>query len=153
MYRKVLVPLDGSELAECSLPHIQSLAKDGAIGEVTLLNVVLTNFDWYQIEEGFDYSVFKKTLLHKSKKYLADTQARLSAEGIKVKTESIEGSSPAQTISDYSKKKGMDIIVMSTHGRTGMINLMFGSVALSVLHDSPVPVLLIRPDSCRISSR
>jgi len=39
MYKKILVPLDGSELAECALPHIKNLVKDGAVGEVTILNV------------------------------------------------------------------------------------------------------------------
>lgn len=150
MYKKVLVPLDGSELAECSLSHVQNLANHEAIGEVTFLNVVLTNFDWYQIEEGFDYSAFRNNLLKHSQQYLAGIQSRLAPEGINIKTESVEGSVPAQVIADYSKNNGIDMIVMSTHGRTGMRNLMFGSVALSVLHESHVPVLLIRPEACRM---
>jgi nucleotide-binding universal stress UspA family protein len=150
MYKNVLVPLDGSELAECSLSHVKNLVSHEAIGEVTLLSVVLTNFDWYQIDEGFDHSAFRNNLLKQSRQYLADIQSRLAVEGINVKTESVEGSVPAQVIADYSKNNGMDMIVMSTHGRTGLRHLMFGSVALSVLHESHVPVLLIRPEACRM---
>lgn len=101
------------------MSHVKNLANHQAIGEVTLLNVVLTNFDWFQIDEGFDYNAFRNNLFKKSEQYLADIQSRLSSEGIKVKTELVEGSVPAQVIADYSKKSGMDMIVMSTHGRTG----------------------------------
>jgi nucleotide-binding universal stress UspA family protein len=149
MYKKILVPLDGSELAEFALAHVKNLVKDGVVRDVVLLNVVLTNFDWHQIEEGFDYDAFRNTLMEKSQKYLAEMQAGLSSAGINVKTESIQGDFPARTITDYSKQNAIDMIVMSTHGRTGMKILMFGSTALSVLHDSHVPVLLIRPDACR----
>lgn len=150
MYNKVLVPLDGSELAECALSHVKNLVNHGAIGEVTLLRVVLNNFDWYQVDEAFDYTTFRSSLLKQSQQYLADMQNRLSSEGINVKTELVEGSVPAQVISDYAKKNDVDMIAMSTHGRTGMRHLMFGSVALSVLHDAHVPVFLIRPEACRM---
>ena len=150
MYKKVLVPLDGSELAECALSHVKDLAEDGSIGEITLLNAVLTNFEWDRMEDDFNYSALRTTLFNKSEKYLADARSRLNLEGIDVKTDSVEGGSPAHIIAEYSKKNGMDMIVMSTHGRTGMRHLMFGSVALGVLHDSHVPVLLIRPEACRV---
>ena len=51
----------------------------------------------------------------------------------------------AQMIIDYVKKNGIDLIVIATHGYSGVRRLMFGSVALQVLHDADVPVLLIRP--------
>ena len=82
-------------------------------------------------------------------KYLADVESRLSAEGIKVKTQSLESLRPAKIISDYVQKMGIDLIIIATHGYTGLEKLMFGSVALEVLHNSHVPVLLIRPESCR----
>lgn len=150
MYKKVLVPLDGSDLAECALSHVKNLVKDGSIGEITLLNAVLTNFEWERMEDDFNYNAFRNALFNKSAKYLADARSRLNLEEIDVKMESIEGSSPARIIAEYSKKSGMDLIVMSTHGRTGMRHLMFGSVALGVLHDAHVPVLLIRPEACRV---
>ena len=50
MYKKVLVPLDGSPLAECTLSHVKNLVKDGSVGEVTLLNVVKVDLPWAAME-------------------------------------------------------------------------------------------------------
>jgi len=77
-------------------------------------------------------------------------ESRLVSDGIKVKTESLEGNRPADTITDYAKEKSMDLIIIGTHGYTGLKKLMMGSVAFGILHQSHVPVLLIRPESCRI---
>lgn len=63
MYEKVLVPLDGSELAECALPHVMNLAKGGAVGEVILLNVLEIPSVWFQ--EGFDFISLKNTHISK----------------------------------------------------------------------------------------
>ena len=90
----------------------------------------------------------KDALLEKAQEYLSDVQSRLSKEGLNVIDVVMEGKT-AQTIIDYSREKAVDLIVLATHGYTGMKQLMFGSVALRVLHDARVPVLLIRPESCR----
>ena len=95
-----------------------------------------------------DLNALRNAHLDKSRKYLEKIQSELSSEGIKVKTESLEGT-PAQTIVDYAEANDVDLIVIATHGYSGLKKLMFGSVALRVLHDSHVPVLLIRPESCR----
>jgi nucleotide-binding universal stress UspA family protein len=151
MYQKVLVPLDGSDLAECTLSHLKSLIKDGSIGEVTLLNVVQIDIPWAELENRrLDLNALREPLFAASRKYLADAESRLSSQGIKVKKESIEANRPADTITDYAKKNSMDLIVMATHGYTGLKKLMLGSVASGVLNQASVPVLLIRPDSCRI---
>ena len=154
MYKKVLVPLDGSALAECTLSHVKNLFKDGSVGEVTLLNVVKLDLPWVvrgadQYPKGFDINAIREPLFIASRKYLADIESRLVSEGIKVKTESLEGNRPADTITEYAQKKGMDMIIIGTHGYTGMKKLMLGSVAFGVLHQSHIPVLLIRPESCR----
>jgi nucleotide-binding universal stress UspA family protein len=150
MYKKVLVPLDGSELAECALNHIKNLFKDGSVGEVTLLNVIKVDIHWDDAyNKRFDLNAMREALLGTAKKYLADVQVRLGAEGIKVKAEAIEGNRPADSILEYAQNKSMDMIVIATHGYTGLKKLMFGSVAYGVLHDSHVPVFLIRPESCR----
>jgi len=154
MYKKVLVPLDGSELAECTLSHVKNLFKDGFVGEVTLLNIVKFDIPWAQIRSGhhqvIDLNAIRKPLFAESRKYLAELESRLVSDGIKVKTESLEGNRPADTITEYAKEKGMDMIIIGTHGYTGLKKLMMGSVASGVLNQSHVPVLLIRPESCRI---
>jgi nucleotide-binding universal stress UspA family protein len=150
MYQKILVPLDGSELAECALSHVKNLLKDGSVGEVTLLNVVKIDIQMVEAyDKAFDINATRERLFAASRKYLADVESRFVSEGIKVRTESLEGNHPADTISDYAQKKNMDVIVIATHGYTGLKKLMFGSVALSVLHESNIPVLLIRPEACR----
>jgi nucleotide-binding universal stress UspA family protein len=148
MYKKILVPLDGSELAECALPHVISLAKKDPPPEVVLLNVIKVEI-LPETAGVHDVSKIRAELFTESGKYLAGAESRLASEGIKVKTESLEGYRPSETISDYAYKNGVDIIVIATHGYTGLKKLMFGSVALGILHDAHVPVLLIRPESCK----
>ncbi|MDP2908164.1 MAG: universal stress protein [Nanoarchaeota archaeon] len=150
MYQKILVPLDGSKVAECALSHVKNLVKDGAVGEVTLLNVVNVYLQGYGEYPGHvNINAIRENLIMESRKYLADVESRLASEGIKVKKESLEGNRPADAISDYAQKNGIELIVIATHGYTGLKKLMLGSVALRVLHNSHVPVLLIRPESCR----
>jgi nucleotide-binding universal stress UspA family protein len=146
MYRKVLVPLDGSELAECALPEVMKLARGGMVGDVILLNVVDIPSLW--VAEGLDVLKLKNALLDKAQEYLSGVQSRLSKDGLNVRDVVMEGKA-AQTIIDYSRQNAVEMLVLATHGYTGMKQLMFGSVALRVLHDAHVPVLLIRPESCR----
>jgi nucleotide-binding universal stress UspA family protein len=150
MYKKCLVPLDGSEMAECSLNHVKNLVKEKSVGEVTILNVVKVDIPWAEItEKPIDLEAIRKPLFAAARKYLADVESQLSSEGISVKMEAIEGNRPGETIIDYAQKNGMTLIVIATHGYTGFKKLLLGSVATRVLHESPVPVLLIRPESCR----
>jgi nucleotide-binding universal stress UspA family protein len=98
----------------------------------------------------FDIDGMRKAYFDAARKYLADVEARLGAEGIRVKTEVAEHDRPPAAITDYALKNSIDLIVIATHGYTGLKKLMLGSVALSILHDSHIPVLLIRPDACRL---
>ncbi len=148
MYKKVLVPLDGSKLAESALDHVKTLFKDGAIGEVTILHVVKIDVHWSELEGGhFSINAVRDALFSAAKKYLAGVESQLASGGIKVQTILLEGSRPAETILDYAQKNGMEMVIIATHGYTGLRKLMFGSVAYGVLHESHIPVLLIRPKS------
>ena len=155
MYKSVLVPLDGSALAECTLSHVKNLFKDGSVGEITLLNVVKVDVPWATV--GFDelpprridLLAVREPLFTASRRYLANIESRLGSEGIKVRADSLEGNRPAETIIEYAQENGMDLIIIGTHGYTGLKKLFLGSVAFGVLNQSHVPVLLIRPESCR----
>jgi nucleotide-binding universal stress UspA family protein len=154
MYKKALVPLDGSDLAEYALSQVISLVEEGSVGEVTLLNVV--KFDLPRVDEypeHVDINAIREPLFVASKKYLAEAESRLSTKGIKVKTESIEANKPANAIRDYAEKNDMDLIVMSTHGYTGLKKLLLGCVGSDVLNRSSVPVLLIRAKVSRLGPR
>lgn len=151
MYKKCLVPLDGSALAECALNHVRNLAKEQSIGEVTLLNVVKVDIPWSSVDEKvLDLAAIRKPLFAAAEKYLAGVEKKLAAKGIRVKTAAVEGNRPGETIVDYAEDKRMDLIVIATHGNTGFKKLLLGSVATSVLNHSSVPVLLIRPASCQL---
>jgi len=141
MFKKVIVPLDGSILAENSLPFVKNLAKEGCVEEVVLLNVVEIPIMW--ISERFDIFPLKNAQFRRAQEYLAGIETQLSSEGIKVKAEILEGAA-AKCIVEYAKNNAVDLIVIGTHGYTGMKELVFGSVALKVLHDSHVPVMLIK---------
>ena len=151
MFQKVLVPLDGSDLAECTLTQVESIVEDGRAGAVTLLNIVKIDIPWAArgANHPFDINEVREKLMATSRKYLAKVASRLRSKGIKVTTKALEANRPASTIMDYAQQNGMDLIVMATHGHTGFKKLLLGSVASGVLHESHVPVLLIRPESCR----
>ncbi len=154
MYQSVLVPLDGSALAECTLSHVKNLFKDGSVKEVTLLNVVKVDIPWAlgsaEYPKRIDLNAIREPLFNASRKYLADMESRLGSEGIKVKTDSVEGNRPADTIVEYAQENGMDLIIIGTHGYSGLKKLLLGSVAFGVLNQSHIPILLIRPESCRL---
>src|SRR5512135_1844312 len=119
MYQKTLVPLDGSPLAECVLSHVKNLAKEGFVKEITLLNVVKFDIPWGgEYPERIDLNAIREPLFAASRKYLGEIESRLASEGIKVKTESVEGNRPADTITDYARENGMDAIVIAAHGYT-----------------------------------
>ena len=155
MYKKILVPLDSSALAECTLSHVKTIVKEGHVGEIILLSVVEMKLPMNYLSaedsgiiEGFDFQAFWKEEVDKFQRYLAEVQNNLKAEGIKAETVIVKGVAPAQAIIDFSQKNDVDLIVIATHGYTGLKKLMMGSVAFKVLHESHVPVLLIRPESC-----
>lgn len=148
MYKRVLVPLDGSKLAECALSHVKALVKEGSIGEVIVLNVLGADIPWDEMNQGIDFHAFRQLLLNTSREYLDDVGSRLRSEGIKVQTELIEASRPAHVIAEYAKNNDIDLIIIATRGYTGIQKLLLGSVAFKVLHEAHIPVLLIRPESC-----
>jgi nucleotide-binding universal stress UspA family protein len=147
MSKKVLVPLDSSELAQCTLSHVKELAKYGIVEEVTLLHVVQLNL---QFAEGIDIGVLKEEVLNVSRKFLAGVEAGLKLGEIKVKTVSIEAGNVPAAITRYAQDKGMDLVVIATHGYSGLKKMFLGSVASGVVQQSNVPVYLIRPEACRI---
>lgn len=145
MFKKILVPLDGSQLAEKSLPYVKDLARGGFVAEVLLIHVV--EIPSVALSEGIDFFPLKNALFNKAEEYLADIESQIISEGIsegiKVGSSISEGA-VAHSIVEYAKENGVDLIVIGTHGHTGMKDVVFGSVALRVLHESHVPVLLIK---------
>jgi len=112
------------------------------MGEVILLHV-LDPIQWCR--DGHDFVAFRNFQFSQAEKYLDGIKSRLGLEGIKVESKLSVGGLPAPSIIQYAEENAVDLIVIASHGRTGLKKLMLGSVALEILHDSHVPVLLIRP--------
>jgi nucleotide-binding universal stress UspA family protein len=149
MYRKILVPLDGSPFSECALSHVKSIAAGCAVPEIILLFVV------EQPVAGAGYEVPDEWVEDSTKKaaefaqnYLNGIAQELRKDNLVVNPVILQGS-PAELILSYAEKNGVDLIITSTHGRSGVSRWVFGSVADRVVHHSSVPVLIVSPSECR----
>jgi nucleotide-binding universal stress UspA family protein len=143
MYTRVLVPLDGSELAEAILPFVEQVA--GPLhAEVVLLRVIepLSPAELVASAGVVAPDTFALRDMD-AKHYLSEVERRLSKKGLRIRTRVALGP-PAEEILAAAQAISADLIAMATHGRGGLGRLLFGSVAEAVLHAAAVPVLLIR---------
>ncbi|NLT28116.1 MAG: universal stress protein [Dehalococcoidales bacterium] len=145
MFKKVLVPLDGSELSESALMHVTDIISDCNAADVVLM----------RIKEPLDPNVIgtldakvavelDEAYRDEAARYLDKVVETLKEKGIAAKTEVLSGN-PAEEIIKYSQKNDIDLIIMSTRGRSGLSRLVFGSVAEKVIRNSTVPVLIKPP--------
>jgi nucleotide-binding universal stress UspA family protein len=167
MFKKVLVPLDGSELAQAVLPYVEELGRQCA-AEAILLRVIPLPRD----EAGAAYQSLKvyepmapapklvedmavaqhpiyreqemASLQAQAEQSLAGAREQLSKAGLQVRVQVLFGR-PAEKIVEYARKEGVTLIAMATHGRGGLRRWVFGSVAEKVLRAVAIPILLIRP--------
>jgi nucleotide-binding universal stress UspA family protein len=146
-YKKILVPLDGSEWAERALPYAGDIARTHD-AELVLLTVYKRPMNDYADQmELASVTEISDQIRERAKNYMVSLRNQLRAEGINVSYIIVEGGTPAETICDYAANEDVDLVVMSTHGRTGLARFLFGSVAHKVLQKVRVPVMLIRPDA------
>jgi nucleotide-binding universal stress UspA family protein len=161
MYNKILVPLDGSKLSECSLDHVKEIAVGCHVPEVVLLTVFESPFGSYTwpasqtqaYEMAAETEERKKQAQQKAEDYLAKVSQDLKLSGVSVGTVVIgetEAKRAAEIILDYAHENNFDLIVMSTHGRSGVTRWAFGSVSGKIIQQSQVPVLIVAPKGCRI---
>ncbi len=139
----ILIPLDGSAFAEKALPHAAALARvfGGLILLVRAVGLPMAAYSYPGmglVQESLEEEQ------RESEAYLGEVAQRLRADGLSVQTVVREGW-PADIIVYRGAALGARLIVMATHGRTGVARLLLGSVALDVIRRSPLPVLLIRP--------
>jgi nucleotide-binding universal stress UspA family protein len=135
---RILVPLDGSPAAEAALPVALDLAR-AAKGQVIVLRVTQVRFDGSPAPIETEL-----TRIREAETYLARIREQLGAGGGQVTTVLWQGS-PAAAVVKAVPHYQIDVIVMTSHGRTGREHEMFGSVAQAVLRGVTVPVLLVRP--------
>ncbi|MBI2879274.1 MAG: universal stress protein [Candidatus Rokubacteria bacterium] len=142
MYDRILIPLDGSPVAEGILPFAGQIA--GPLdSEVVLLLVLEPIPSSAALAGGLVDADALLVRERQARQYLERISAGLEAKGVRVKTEVRPGPA-APTIVATAVEREADLIAMTTHGRSGLGRLLFGSVAERVLRTSPVPVLLMR---------
>ena len=154
MYSKIVVPLDGSENSERSLPHVTGLAK--AAGSAVHLVQVITRAEELHMmgsaEASFALTEQYQTMadqlmasrMAEAERYLTGVQYRLEADGITVSGAVMEGAA-AEKIVEYAVGEDADLIVMSTRGQGGIQRFLLGSVTDRVLRSAQIPVLAIPP--------
>jgi nucleotide-binding universal stress UspA family protein len=162
MYSKILVPLDGSQTGECTLGHVKAIAAGCGVSELVLLMVTesawSTGMHWaVNRDQAFNMLEEERKnsemISKKANEYLTKVSEELKKAGLAVKTVVIEEEAnqhPADVILDYSEKNKVDLIVIATHGRSGVTRWAFGSVAERVVRHALVPVLTVTPSGCRI---
>lgn len=156
MFKHLLVPLDGSKLAELALPMAKSIAAQFD-SSITLLQVVALP---YAVGFGHDSSgsysdlnSLNQEMKREATSYMEAKRQELQRAGIQVNVQIVMGKSPAEAILTAVDDFEADTIVMSTHGRGGLMRWVFGSVADKVLRHAHVPIMLVRVPAEEDASR
>ncbi len=153
MYKKIMVPVDGSKLAECVFPHLETVIKGcGSPPEVIVVQAVeplsvpygreVSQFTSLEQVQAFETHQKKE-----AEQYLKEIVARLKKTGINAKADVIYGKA-GQVLSDYANKNDVDLVIIATHGRSGVSRWVWGSVADRLLRSVCVPVLMVRAPGC-----
>jgi nucleotide-binding universal stress UspA family protein len=150
MYKRVVVPLDGSPLAEGMLRFVVDIAGPLDL-EVVLLRVIrvlrppMTETAGATLLDSTEYSATDAL------EYLAPLAAALRRRGIRVSTQVRRGE-PVEEIVDCARETDADLIAMTTHGRSGLGRWLFGSVAEAVLREAEIPVFLMRMTEAQVGA-
>ena len=158
MFERILVALDGSELAERVLPAVEQLAEKFS-STVILLRATISPEELATMttpQSGFGWPAMgappgplvnpleiTKADLEEATNYLDSIAERFRAKGLEVLVETPDERAQ-DAILDCAGRLGVDLIAMTTHGRGGLGRLFYGSVAEHILHHAPCPVLLVR---------
>jgi len=144
MFGQIMIPLDGSERAEQALPYAEYVAS--ASGATLHLVCVVERPSAVRAQGvGAPVNVYEPVIAAQREEataYLERVRARLEGDGRSVQVELLDGDE-ASALLDYAHAAGIDLVVMTSHGRAGLTRWALGSVADRVAHGSAVPVLLV----------
>lgn len=148
MYHHILVPLDGSQLAEQVIPHVESIVSHDDTRITLLRSVPLQHAATVEFGNVYSDSPLAQEEIARAESmaqdYLNAIAVSLRAEGFHVQTE-LSRLPAAEAIIHYAEHHHVDLIAIATHGRSGVSRWIFGSVTQKIVQASPVPVLVIRP--------
>jgi nucleotide-binding universal stress UspA family protein len=151
MYNSILVTLDGSKLAECVLPHLETVYKGCEKPKVTILRVVEpVELPYGDGMTGITLDMLTKAEVDEkteAKAYLAKMATELGNVGVPVQTKVLSGKA-ADVIVDFINKNNFDLVILSSHGRSGISRWVWGSVADRVLRHVCIPVMTVRAPGC-----
>jgi len=142
MYKKILVPLDGSPLAEKALDHAVKLAK--LFDSEIILFQVVHFMPIYGSPELVAPLIVDEKQKEYAEKYLTRLTRELEAKNLKVRSLVKTGQQVAVEVIDFAKESGVDLIIMCTRGRSGISRWVLGSTAHKVLVRAETPILLLR---------
>ena len=143
MYRSILVPLDGSPWSEQAVPMAATIAQR-AHATVHLVHVHLPQLVNIPSAMSILDTPTDGQQREQEQSYLTGVASRLRNDGIEVRTSVRDGATPAALLA-YAAQHAVDLVVMTMHGRTGLPQLWFGSVADQLVRSLPTPVLLLHP--------
>lgn len=150
MFKKILIPLDGSDLAEAAIGTAREMLA-GTDAQLLLLQVMpALRPDWYPHGVAQLEPIMKEQLAQ-AHTYIRQTATRLEEQGYTVQADVVEAVDVAGAILDYAALHHVDLLAISSHGRSGLQRWLLGSVADKIIHASSIPVLLIRPDTSQPS--
>lgn len=140
MFDTILVPLDGSQLADCVLPHVVAIARPFD-AKITLLRILEKNHavTSAQLFDLLNWQINKT----KSALYLDKIRARLQKANIRVQTEILEGLI-AEGITEYAQSHGMKLIILSSHGRHGLTQRGISSTTQKIILSAQTSLLIVR---------
>ena len=153
MYQHIMVPLDGSELAECVLAHVETIATGCDVTKVTLVRVVTPLHLHGGVESRFspeERKHLEEDSANVAREYLDKLVEKLKEKGVAAESEVLYGGHVVDEVVDYAKKNEVDLIIIATHGRSGVSRWFVGSVADRILRAAPVPVLMVRAPGSRV---
>ncbi|WP_049987112.1 universal stress protein [Halobellus rufus] len=143
MYDRILVPTDGSECADRAVAHALDIAAQYD-AELRVLSVIDSR-DVSHSAPAISAEQIEKTLRERAESIVADVADRAEEAGVQVVT-AVEPGIPDDVVVDYAEENDCDLIVMGTHGRTGIQRYLLGSVTERTVRRSSVPVLTVRDD-------
>ncbi len=148
--QSILLPVDGSALAEAALPYAKELARrfDATLHLVRVAETPEI-YSLLSVPAGAPASAevlnqLAEQLIEAATTYVNELAERLRSEGLRVETHVLEGIAPEQLLA-FERERQPSLVVMATHGRSGLSRVVFGSVAERLLREGTVPLLLIRP--------
>jgi len=141
MYQKILVALDGSSLAECAMGQVEELSR------LTGAEICLLRVGYVTTLPGVDITDAEVKVMEEAEAYLNSIAQRLNNKGLSASVHVRFGHAATEIL---EQAKHVDLVALSTHGRTGFGRWAMGSVAERVARRCPKPLLLCRAESCPV---